>query len=84
MKQFQDGSVQWIVRFFCPEDAHGVVALYREIYGDNFPFTAVYDPAFHVAQFHSRDSSRSNGSATSPEHPQCRMAKPSVPSRLNH
>lgn len=56
MKQFQDGSVQWTVRFFCPEDAHGVVALYREIYGDNFPFTAVYDPAFHVAQFHSRDS----------------------------
>lgn len=56
MAQREESSVQWTARFFCPEDAPGVVALYREIYGDNFPFAGVYDPAFHVGQFHSRDS----------------------------
>jgi hypothetical protein len=29
---------------FRPEDAPGVVACYREMYGDNFPMRYVYDP----------------------------------------
>lgn len=54
--QFKNDSVQWTIRFFCPEDAPGVVALYHEIYGDKFPFAAVYDPEWHIRQFYSRDS----------------------------
>lgn len=56
IEQFENSSAQWTVRFFCPEDANGVVALYREIYGDNFPFALIYDPAWHVKQFQTGDS----------------------------
>ena len=37
-------SATWTLDLFRPEDAAGVVALYHEIYGDNYNVSSVYDP----------------------------------------
>ncbi len=35
---------EWTVDLFRPEDAHGVVSLFREIYGDEYPIKIYLDP----------------------------------------
>ncbi len=34
----------WVIDIFRPEDAAGVVELYRMVYGDSYPVKTVYDP----------------------------------------
>ena len=41
---------EWELALFQPRDAAGVVALYREVYGDSYPVAEVYDPAALVRQ----------------------------------
>ncbi len=40
----------WEVDFFRPADAAGVAALYRAVYGENYPISELYDPEFLVRQ----------------------------------
>ena len=35
---------EWQIDFFRPEDAPGVVSLYRSVYGEDYPVKTVYDP----------------------------------------
>ena len=36
---------EWRINLFRPEDAAGVVALYRAVYGEDYPVKNVYDPS---------------------------------------
>ena len=36
---------EWQINLFRPEDASGVVSLYRSVYGNDYPVKTVYDPA---------------------------------------
>ena len=40
----------WTMDRFRPQDAAGVVALYRAVYGENYPVKAVYDPQALIHQ----------------------------------
>lgn len=40
----------WEIDFFHPADAAGVVALYRAVYGENYPIKELYDPKVLVRQ----------------------------------
>ena len=40
---------EWQINLFRPEDAPGVISLYRSVYGDDYPVKTVYDPA-HLRQ----------------------------------
>ena len=44
-----------VVDLFRPEDAPGIVRCYREVYGDNFPISYVYDAARIVEQNRGED-----------------------------
>ena len=35
---------EWRIDLFRPEDAPGVISLYRSVYGDDYPVKTVYDP----------------------------------------
>jgi hypothetical protein len=48
----------WTVDLFRPEDAAGVVALYRAIYGELFPKREVYQAEWHVEQARTHDTYR--------------------------
>jgi hypothetical protein len=48
----------WVVDLFKPEDAAGVVGLYRTIYGELFPKKAVYQADWHIEQARTHDSYR--------------------------
>ena len=41
---------EWELALFQPRDAAGVVALYREVYGESYPVAEVYDPKALVRQ----------------------------------
>ena len=41
---------EWKLTLFQPQDAAGVVALYREVYGESYPVAEVYDPKALVRQ----------------------------------
>ena len=43
-------SAIWTLDLFRPEDATGVVALYRDIYGENYHVPSVYDPDELIAE----------------------------------
>ena len=43
-------ELTWELDLFQAEDAPGIVELYREVYGDNYPVKAVYDPAEIIRQ----------------------------------
>ena len=43
-------DLTWELDLFQAADAPGVVELYREVYGDNYPVKAVYDPAEIIRQ----------------------------------
>lgn len=43
-------SSAWTLDLFRPEDAAGVVGLYRGIYGENYHVSSVYDPIKLVAE----------------------------------
>jgi GNAT superfamily N-acetyltransferase len=50
-EKIETGLIQsWVVDAFRPEDAESVVALYYEIYGDQYPVKAVYDPQELIRQ----------------------------------
>ncbi|MBP2636069.1 MAG: hypothetical protein H6Q72_1976 [Firmicutes bacterium] len=40
----------WEIDMFSPEDAAGVVELYRAVYGENYPIKTVYDSAEYIRQ----------------------------------
>lgn len=46
------------IDFLTPADAEGVVALYREVYGEHYPVKAVYDPAELINQEKTGDAHR--------------------------
>jgi hypothetical protein len=48
----------WTVEMFKPEDALGVVDLYRAIYGENFPKQEVYRAEWHLEQARTHDTYR--------------------------
>lgn len=48
----------WEIDRFRPDDAQGVVGLYRAIYEEHFPFKEVYDPNWHIEQAQKGDSYR--------------------------
>lgn len=52
MEGKQDHQIKesWQIDLFRPEDAPGVVELYRAVYGDNYPVHDVYDPEFLIKQ----------------------------------
>ena len=43
-------ELTWELDLFQADDAPGIVELYREVYGDNYPVKAVYDPAEIIRQ----------------------------------
>jgi hypothetical protein len=43
-------STTWTLDLFRPTDAAGVVALYRDIYGENYHVASVYDPELLIAE----------------------------------
>ena len=43
-------ELNWRLDLFRPADAAGVVALYRQVYGDNYPVKAVYEPQEIIRQ----------------------------------
>ena len=43
-------DLTWELDLFQAADAPGIVELYREVYGDNYPVKAVYDPAEIIRQ----------------------------------
>lgn len=49
---------EWVIDMFRPEDSEEVVSLYREIYGEHFPFKAVYQADWHIEQARNGDSYR--------------------------
>lgn len=48
----------WELDLFRPEDAPGVVGLYRSLYGDNYPAREVYDPETIIKQCENGDCYR--------------------------
>ena len=46
------------IRLFEPEDAAAVVALYRAVYGEEYPYKDVYDPAEIIRRHDSGDTYR--------------------------
>ena len=57
----EEKSVQeqsWVIDFFRPKDAEGVVGLYRAIYGEYFPLTEIYNADWHIEQAQNNDSYR--------------------------
>ncbi len=47
----QNGDFE--IRMMRPEDAPGVIALYRAVYGDHYPIESMYDPA-HIIDQHDK------------------------------
>jgi len=43
-------ELAWKLDLFQPQDAEGVVELYRAVYGENYPVQAVYDPSALILQ----------------------------------
>ena len=43
-------ELSWKLDLFQPADAPGIVTLYREVYGDNYPVKAVYEPQEIIRQ----------------------------------
>jgi hypothetical protein len=54
----EDSGLAYTIGFFSPEDADGVVALYREVYGDHYPAKVVYDPAGLIRQEETGEAHR--------------------------
>jgi GNAT superfamily N-acetyltransferase len=48
----------WTIDLFKPEDAGGVVDIYRAIYGGCFPIPEIYNAVWHIKQAQSNDSLR--------------------------
>jgi GNAT superfamily N-acetyltransferase len=48
----------WTIDLFKPEDAEGVVDIYRAIYGGYFPIPEIYNAVWHIKQAQSNDSLR--------------------------
>jgi GNAT superfamily N-acetyltransferase len=48
----------WVIDLFQPEDAAGVVDIYRAIYGGYFPMPEIYNAVWHIKQAQSKDSLR--------------------------
>ncbi|ACV61820.1 conserved hypothetical protein [Desulfofarcimen acetoxidans DSM 771] len=48
----------WVIDLFKPEDAEGVVGLYRAIYGEYFPLPDIYIADWHREQVQNNDSYR--------------------------
>jgi GNAT superfamily N-acetyltransferase len=48
----------WTIDLFKPEDAEGVVDIYRAIYGGYFPIPEIYHAVWHIKQAQSNDSLR--------------------------
>lgn len=46
----QGRQLPWVIDDFKAEDAEGTVALYYEVYGDQYPVKAVYDPQELIRQ----------------------------------
>lgn len=51
-------ELSWEIDRFRPDDAPGVVALYRAIYQEHFPLKEVYNPQWHIEQDQKGDSYR--------------------------
>lgn len=61
MDSQEEKSVQeqsWVIDMFKPEDAEGVVGIYRAIYGEYFPLREVYFADWHAEQAQNNDSYR--------------------------
>ena len=43
-------AVEWTVDFFKPEDANGVVELFRSVYGNEYHMKSIYDPDQLIAE----------------------------------
>ena len=43
-------AVEWTVDFFKPEDANGVVELFRSVYGNDYHVKSIYDPDQLIAE----------------------------------
>lgn len=43
-------ALTWVLDLFQPSDAAGIVDLYREVYGENYPVKAAYDPQELIRQ----------------------------------
>lgn len=48
----------WEIDRFRPDDAQGVVGLYRGIYKEHFPLKEVYNPEWHIEQYRKGDAYR--------------------------
>ncbi len=49
------GERDYSIGMFTPGDARGVTRLFREVYGDDYPLSIVYDPEGLVAGFQARE-----------------------------
>lgn len=53
-----EGLSSWAIDIFRPEDAAGVVELYRAVYGEHYPVRDVYEPAKLIRQGETGDAYR--------------------------
>lgn len=51
-------ELTWKLDLFRPQDAGGVVELYREVYGENYPVRTVYDPQALIRQEETGEARR--------------------------
>jgi hypothetical protein len=56
MRRYESQGTEFNPDIFHPDDAEGVAALFRSVYGEGYPVKVVYDPAALVAAFEKREN----------------------------